>query len=367
MTKTQAIALLVLIVIALSSPLLASEEFYVEVEGAAMITGGNLVRARDLAIRDGLRNAVEYAVGIALDSQTRVRNYQVIEDSILTNSQGYISSYDVLDSWISQDIFYVRLGAVVMEKLIVDKLDDIIRDAGDPRVMVIIPEVHIQRFIPDPAAETEIIRQLLEAGFRLVDQGQLSRVRDSETLRRALAGDTNAYQRLSAEYDADILVIGEAFSELVGTYHGFFSCRARVEVRVVRADTGEILAAHGIHESGVDITESAASKKSLAEAGASMAKYLLEVLPKRLSHAHRSLQITLSGVSFIEAQRFIDEVKGMHLVDDIFLRDFVGGRARIDIKTSLLPLQLAQEIIEWIDMPLEILALSGSKIEIKIN
>lgn len=359
--------LVLLFLLLFSSSLFGDEGTYVEVEGVGEITDGNLVRARELAITDGLRGAVEQAVGLVVDSQTKVRNFQLIEDSILTKTQGYVSQYQVLDSWTSQGILYVRLGVVVKERILLDDLaalDLIIRRAGDPRIMVIIPEEHLRRAIPDPAAETEIIRQLLEAGFRLVDQSQVTRVRESEVYRQALAGDRDAYQRLQAEYDADLLVIGEAFSELVGTYHGFFSCRARVEVRVVRTDTGEIIAAHGVHESGVDITESAASKKSLAEAGGVMARYLMEVLPESLAESSRSLQLTVSRVTFLEVQELLDTLQGMHLVEDVFLRDYVGDGARIDVNTSLLALQLAQVILDSVQLPLTVTGVSGSKVDL---
>ena len=88
-------------------------------------------------------------------------------------------------------------------------------------------------------------------------------MRESEILRQALAGDDEAWRRLGAEYDAEILVTGEAFSEFVGNFRGLISCRARVEVRVIRVDTGEILTAYSVHESGVDISEAAAGKKGL--------------------------------------------------------------------------------------------------------
>lgn len=367
---TKRVLVLLLLLLLLSTPSIRGEGIYVEVEGVGMITGGNLVRAREMAITDGLRKAVEQAIGIHLDSQTIVKNYVAIEDSILLQSHGYIASYDLLESWSSQGILYVRLGVVVKERILKDDLQAlnlIIQRAGDPRIMVIIPEEHISRFIPDPAAETEVIRQLLEAGFRVVDQTQVSRVRDSEMIRRALEGDIGAYHWLQEEYNADLLVLGEAFSELVGTYYGFFSCRARVEVRVVRSDTGEILAAHGIHESGVDITESTASKKSLMNAGASMASYLIEVLPRGLSESLRSIQVTLGSISFRDLQTFMDHVKDFYLVEDAYLREYAGRNARIDIKTSLLPMGLAQEIVDWIPLPLEVVGISGSRIDLTIE
>ena len=247
-------------------------------DGAAAITENDLVRARNMAIDDALRNAVEKAMGTMVDSKTRVENYQTIEDSILLQAQGYIADYKVIKRWIEQSTYFIKVEATVVRKLLKDDLAALeltIKRANDPRVMVIIPEEHISRSLPDPAAETEIIRQMLNANFRLIDQSQVARARNSEIFRRAMSGDTAAYQVLSNQYNADILVLGEAFSERVSQYEGFITCRARVEVRVVRSDTGEILAAHGVHESGVDILESTASKKSLANAGATMAEYLI--------------------------------------------------------------------------------------------
>ena len=40
--------------------------------------------------------------------------------------------------------------------------------AAPPSVMIIVPEVHIQRPIPDPAGETEIIRRFIESGFKVL-------------------------------------------------------------------------------------------------------------------------------------------------------------------------------------------------------
>ena len=41
------------------------------------------------------------------------------------------------------------------------------------RVAVVIPEQHLSEPIPDPAGETEVIRQLIKEGFRVVDAKQV--------------------------------------------------------------------------------------------------------------------------------------------------------------------------------------------------
>ncbi len=343
------------------------EAIEVEVEGVASHEEHGQVRARELAISDGLRRAVERAVGVMVEAQTKVENYELIEDSILTQASGYVKDYTIRDEYLDGGLFRVQMRVKVTEKLLkedLEALDFIIQRAGDPRVMVIIPEEHIGRRIPDPAAETEIIRRLLEAGFRLVDQQQVERARESEMMRRALDGDEEAYQELGGRYEADILVIGEAFSEYVGQYSGIFSCRARVEVRVVHADTGQIIAAHGVHESGADITELTASKKSLSEAGGVMADYLIEAIPKQIVDSARSLQVTVDGLSFSVLQSLKSNLRNTSLVEEVNLRDFSAGRAQIDIKTSLTPMQLAEIISEWEEPALEVIGLSGRRIEL---
>ena len=150
-------------------------------------------------------------------------------------------------------------------------------NGGAPSVMVIIPEFHIQRRIPDPAGETEIIRQLIDAGFQVKDPSVYAAIRDSERLKRAQS-DASAAREIGREFGADIVIIGEAFSEMSPSQsqRGLISCRARVEARAVRTDDATIIAADGRHAGGAEITESGSAKLALKNAGAEMADYLLE-------------------------------------------------------------------------------------------
>lgn len=144
-----------------------------------------------------------------------------------------------------------------------------------PSIMVIIPEIHIQRRIPDPAGETEIIRKFTEAGFRVVDPSVYDDIRNSEKVLSA-AKDASQAQMIGRQFGADIIIIGEAFSERAANQGNMITCRARVEARAVSTKDATIIAANGTHAGGADITESSSSKVSLANAGALMADYLLE-------------------------------------------------------------------------------------------
>jgi hypothetical protein len=153
------------------------------------------------------------------------------------------------------------------------------------RIMVVISETPLDRRIPDPAGETEIIRQFLQAGFRIVDQEQTRHIRDSDQVRQALAGDIEAVQRLGQRYGVEVLIVGAAMSEKAlssGLLGDLISARARLEARAVRTDTGDILVADGQVASGVDITEYSAGKKALTEAGKKWVEANLPLLRQRL-------------------------------------------------------------------------------------
>ena len=355
------------ILMLLIAPAAAAEEVMVEAEGFAVVSGGNLFRARELAVNDALRSAVEQVVGLLVDSTTRVRNYEIIEN-FLTRFTGYVAGYEILETRLVEETLTVqvrvrvRQGSVIQD---INALELTIRQAGDPRIMVLVPERHIQRFVPEPAAETEIIRFLLEAGFHVVDQARVARIRESEVLRRVIAGDVDACQHLAADYGADILVAGEAFSELAGDFQGLISCRGRVEVRVIKADTGEIVAVDGVYETGIDITESAASKKALAKAGSTMARRLMEMIPAGLTDTNRNIQVIVGNLSFSDVLLLQQKLRETPMVDSIYLRDYFGGGARLDVKTTLSSIQLGKEMTWWEELPLEVTGLSGGKIELR--
>jgi len=152
---------------------------------------------------------------------------------------------------------------------------------GQRSIVVIIPEVLIRRAVPrtvpDPAAETEMIRQLTDSGFRVVDQAKVANVRYTEITYSALDEIRQAIS-LGNRFNADIIVIGEAFAEWATETSGFVSYRARAEARAIDVHTGTIIAADGKEASAADLSEEIAGKKALREAGSSLSEVFIPKL-----------------------------------------------------------------------------------------
>ncbi len=70
------------------SGLAAQDGVPVTAEGMAVVTAGNTAIARDQAVNDAQRKAVEQAVGSMVSSQTVMENYEVLSDSVYTKSNG---------------------------------------------------------------------------------------------------------------------------------------------------------------------------------------------------------------------------------------------------------------------------------------
>ncbi|MBM4139872.1 MAG: hypothetical protein FJ242_00030 [Nitrospira sp.] len=212
------------------------------------------------------------------------------------------------------------------------------------RIMVVIPEVHLRMpKVPDPAGETEIVRTLIEAGYKLVDQQQVKKVRYNDVFDKAWKGDDEGALKIARKYDAEILIVGQAFSEFAGVTRvpsmrgmpggDLISCRARVEAKAIRTDTGQIIATYGAHGSAADISENIAGKGALADAGRQVADYFVKMFETAsLSVSGAGIEMIVEGIKGFSAlntlKKKLTSVQG---VDDVEVLNFEGGIATIDV------------------------------------
>lgn len=106
------------------------------------------------------------------------------------------------------------------------------------KLYVNIPETIIQATVPDPAAQTEILRAFEEAGWKVVDH----------------------------ENEADMIVRGEAFAETGVRRGNLWFTRARLEF-TARDRDGEVIKTDRVVCGNVDLAQAVSSKGALQKAG----------------------------------------------------------------------------------------------------
>ncbi|PID55995.1 hypothetical protein CSB45_13660 [candidate division KSB3 bacterium] len=239
-----------------------------------------------------------------------------------------------------------------------------------PRFMVVIPEVHISRRVPDPAGETEIIRKFLEKGLTVVDQQQIAAIRNQEKVLNAV-NNPQAAAALGIEFGADVIVIGEAFSEFAERKETLVSCRARIEAKAIQTSTGRILATNGMEAGGADISELIAGKAALRNAGGRLANYFITQLCENVTfdrHQPSVIEISLTNVNFRQVQRFVSSVELLSGVQKT-QQQVTGNTARLQVQYAGSAEELATLITEnnSSGLQFELTGLSANKINVTVT
>ncbi len=318
----------------------------VTVEGVGGIISKDLAKARDDALKDAQRKAVEKGIGIFITSDTVVQNAQLIEDNIYTQSIGYIESYDVLKEWKDDYMYYVKIKANVKTAEIGNKLIlmGLIKKIGDPRIMVIIPEYRDERAISTPIVESGLLRNFIEAGYRIVDQEQAKKVRYSEKIKMISKGDESLALEIAHQFEADIIIVGSVSInrkevEVYGTTA--YKSSLIAELKAIKVDNGEMIYSEnvGLVNSAVTSFDSSEMKvlencvKIISDGGKINGREIKPIIPEIAKSLLKkpSIQIILTGIKSNEYIEIIEELKITRFVKGVFSREMSGNSGRIDV------------------------------------
>lgn len=147
-------------------------------------------------------------------------------------------------------------------------------NAKRPVVSITIKERHVTREAADPTVETELTYLLRKTGFDVLDE------KNKPLSDWALAYLEDSSRRPPTDARADVVIVGEAFSELAGKRGDLISCKARVELRALDIKTGKVLAIERKTATAVDIAEQIAAKNALQSATDDISETLVPGLAK---------------------------------------------------------------------------------------
>ena len=156
--------------------------------------GEDRAKARDEALQDAQRRAVEQGVGLFVKSETMVANLTLLSDTIYTKAAGYVRTYKVVQENYNADksLYWVMIEAEVAAGQIEDDLDTLwerLKLAANPRVIVdITPDAQDESGL----AGTALTARLVELGFAVYDAAQVQAVKEREALKLLRDGHADA-------------------------------------------------------------------------------------------------------------------------------------------------------------------------------
>lgn len=309
-------------------------------EGIVRIFDENVLAARGEALEKARINALERAIEEILSFEVIEERRDVIESVIFPKARMYLLKTEIIKEKEEDGLYKVKIRATID----LNALEKMVRDEGlmpkrglayKPRIMIIIPEEHLGRQIPDPAAETEIIRQFVEERFYVVDQNQIAEIRYNDETLAAARGGLEAAAAIGRKYGAEVIIMGEAFSEYVSQEKGMVLSSARVEIRAIKTDTAQILYADAKDTSALAVSENIAAKRALQKAAGLLGPELIEeVLAWAEVDKEEGRMITLYIPNISYSQLIIvkevisERVPG---VDRYVQRSYTGGIGEIEI------------------------------------
>ncbi|MBE0558913.1 MAG: flagellar assembly protein T N-terminal domain-containing protein, partial [Proteobacteria bacterium] len=86
----------------------------VEAEGSALVTGGDLARARNEAVREALQKAVEQVAGHWLTLQDSGDKSPALKERITDQAEGFIQEYRIVSETTVLDVHTVAVRASVL-------------------------------------------------------------------------------------------------------------------------------------------------------------------------------------------------------------------------------------------------------------
>ena len=123
-----------------SNSLLAGQR--VTVKGLSFFEPGREVIAREKALDEARRTAIEKAVGVAIESRTVVENFQVVKDQILSRATGYLNHIKILGERKTDfGAYEVTIQADVEISALVedfDRFQKILSWQKNPRISIVI-------------------------------------------------------------------------------------------------------------------------------------------------------------------------------------------------------------------------------------
>ncbi len=345
---------------------LAAAPVNTSVEGVGVIVKDNTAQARDQAIQDALRLAVEQAAGTMVSSETLVQNYEVLRDQVYSQSQGYIRHYEVTNETSEGNLYRVTIQAsVAMGNLKNDlaALGLLMARKSMPRAMIMVAEQNVGMHYYNywwavkastadlTVTENVLMQKLTSKGLHIVDHAVASKTLSIKAPYKIESLSNDAVQSIGNLYDAEVVIYGKALAKLAGSVMGssMKSAQADISLRVVRTDTGQVIASATHHAAAVHPNEVTAGVEALKQAAEAISDQLLDQVVKRWSQDLSSgslIRLEISGIpSYDHLLRFKKTLQQrIRGVKGVYQRDIDAGEATLDVEVPTTSQQLADEL-----------------------
>ena len=205
-------------------------------------------------------------------------------------------------------------------------LDEVIRDEAAlqtllnsmnrPRIIFLVREENLIDNVPTDFAETKLLSVFYDKGFDVVDRQLVQALKGEPDYEEALSGNVAAASKVASQLGADIIVIGTAKVSSGGKVYSMTSGQADINAKIVRGDTGEILAVvPNAHGKKPHISPSTAGVNAMNDAAGKLGNLIMRQLIEKWSTSQSNFikcYLVLKNADFMSYTMFESFLKHNH-------------------------------------------------------
>ena len=273
-----------------------------QTEGFGTILNQDVALARDEALIDARRRALEQVAGVQVEAETITKNQALFDQLVRTSTTGVIQYERVLEDGATGDGRHrVKIEAFVKSGEVQARLESLVSETS---ILVMIHELNMGQQQSQPVIENEIVSKLVEAGYRVLDQSQVLKVASRDQAAALLRGDKQAAQEVGLKFLSNLIVVGEASARKSQDNQGLVSAYARVTTRAIESETGRVVANVPIGPiRGFARDDIGAGERALEAAKTPAAQKLMEALDGYFKRKERQLEVRIKKLPTLDEYR----------------------------------------------------------------
>lgn len=347
--------LFMIVMLLLLLPLAASAQI-VEVDGYG--------DDKESAMKDAKRNAASILAGTLIKSNTLVKNGYVISDDIFARTAGYIRLVKIIKEENNDGYHIVAQmeGGKEFENTLRSSLD-VVNELNNPRISVFINENGSYNKISFDGISCEgmIANYLVEKGMTNVVAG--NRNADCEYKAIITLVTTTKPIKLQSYQDMSAGKGGESTRQDTGLLRAV----AAMELRVIDADTNELVGQFTLEANAMDSDGARARRTAAREVTFKAGDKIWEIFNRHSAVVGDEKVLKVRVADYQKLDNLLQIVKSLDGVEGAVTREYKGGKAMIGLNTTLSSQALYRRIAERYDGVVRVENLADDTLELSIN
>ena len=344
-------------------------------QGQAAILNGDKPAAREKAIEDALRHAVEMAVGTRVSSTSETQDFQTRMDQVMTHSTGFVKKYEIVKEGVDGEVVQVTIRAFISSVELdkdLEAMGMLMARKNMPRTMVLIAEQNIGMATPSAAwmkdakekpavvsadlriAENVILDSLKNGGFKQLIDPEIAE--EKAVSIGGISTDITAAQarKLGSLTHAEVIIIGRVIATSRGDApedlgKGWRVCSAILSGRAVNTDNGDILSTSETSQNAMQLDDLNCGKEAIKKAARAFTQDMVKKIGERWSKdvsGGNEVHLTVKKVgSFKQASEFRSALaQYIRGVKGVAQRSFSAGTQELDVTLTGSTDQFAEEL-----------------------